>query len=279
MSFARFLVLFHFFLVSLLACPTPIFTATNEEIKPARKDFIFKPGQTLEYSVTWLGIPVGRAVIKNIGVTSIKGNNCYLVVVRTFPKGFIRKFYDLEYKVYTFIDQRLLASRRFIKMRKFKNKFNYTVINFDQETGNVSYKSWGAAEFVQISKKRTENLTFKETHKINLGCQDLLSVFFFARVFAKKENEQLTAQVYYQQISWPINIKTGEVFLRDLKDKGSFPAFEIMISSPLNEFIFGRRKFLAVLTNDFWRIPLELKIGTSLGYICATIRKLPNQNL
>jgi len=247
-----------------------------EKIAVVDPDQILKGGQGLEYSIEWLGFPVGRVIIKNIGLTNLKGRPCYLVVARSFPNRFIRRLYDLEYKVYSFIDAENFSSCRFFKIRRFGKQSNYTLIDFDHKNKKATCRSWGLAKFVKISKKNTESLEPKPTQEIDEDIQDLLSAFFYIRLNSRKENSQFEIKVYYQQANWSLTVNTGQVFLREIKGKGSFPAIEVTVSSGLNEYILGRRKFLVTLTTESRRVPLEFKIGTSLGFIRAIIRRLPD---
>ena len=234
-----------------------------------------KAGETLEYSVEWLGIPVGRIILKSAGIVKVKGYTCYYVVARSFPNRFLRRLYDLEYKVYSFIDVRTLSSRRFVKIRRLNKKVNYVAIDFDIENNKASYRTWGTAHFVRLSKKRTEKQEPLPTPSISRGTQDLLSAFFYFRLIPMTQNHSYLISIYYNQANWPLTITTGVPFLREFRKKGIFPAIGISIASDLNEYVLGKHEFSLYLTIDPRRIPIEFKVGTSLGPIHGIIRNPP----
>lgn len=234
-----------------------------------------RAGETLNYSMEWLGIPVGKIILKTAGITTIKGHKCYLVIARSFPNRFFRRLYDLEYKVYSFIDTQSLASRRFVKVRRYNKKINYTVIDFDQEHNKARFRTWGSTQYVKISKKRTDKLVAPPTPTISKGTQDLLSALYYFRLLKISANRAYPVPIYYEQSSWPLFMRTGVPFSRDIRDKGSFPVMEVAITSDLNEYILGKHKFLVFLTVDQRRTPIEFRVGTSMGYIRGIILNPP----
>jgi len=56
-------------------------------ISPPQKEF--RAGETLEYSVEWLGIPVGKIILKNEETAVINGNECYHIAGRVMTNRFL----------------------------------------------------------------------------------------------------------------------------------------------------------------------------------------------
>ncbi len=244
--------------------------------------FISKPEktldtkETLQYSVEWLGIPVGTIILKVEGLENIKGYPCYHITAQVLPNRFLRRIYDIEYKVHTYIDTQSFFTRRFEKIRCINNESNYTVIDFDQEKKEVLFLSKGSNLRVNISPVRNKMEAARPiTNKIPYGAQDLLSSFYYFRLLDIKENQNYPINIYYNQRNWSVNMKVGEPFLREIRKKGSFSVVEVSAGAELNDYILGRRRFTVYLTTDSRRIPLEFKLQTALGPIRAIIQDLP----
>jgi hypothetical protein len=241
-------------------------------IRPPEKSL--KTRETLEYSVEWLGVPVGTIILRNEGIAKLDNHPCYHLSAQSYPNSFIRQLYDLEYKVHSYLDTRTLETRRFIKIRRMNKKFNYVVINFFPEKDKVVYKSWGTTDFVNFSKRR-EEIAVAPTSVIPDGTQDLLSSFYYFRLLKVGRDEAYPVNIYYNQANWPIQMKVENAFLREVRKLGSIEAVNVLIVSGLNDYILGKRKFSVCLSADSRRIPLEFKVGTAMGYIHGLLKELP----
>ena len=254
--------------------------AQNFKGKPQREVITAGPQdslraqETLEYSVEWLGIPVGKIILKTEEIVAIDNRKCYHLSAVSFPNSFLRHLYDLEYQVDTYIDVETLYPRRFTKTRRINKKVNYVVIDFYQRQKKATYKSWGTSDYINISRSRGE-MSIKPTADIPEGTQDLLSSFYYFRLLKIDKGRSYPLNVYYQQTNWQISMNVEKFFLRELRKKGTLETIAVSITSSLNDFILGKHKFLVYLTADSRRIPLEFKVGTAMGPIHGIIQKLP----
>ena len=233
-----------------------------------------KSGEVLEYSVEWLGIPVGTIVFKNEGIVTIRNHDCYHIRAISFPNSFIRKFYDLEYEVHTYIDTKSLSTRRFAKTRRMNNKPNNILIDFYPEEKKVVYKCWGETDFFKISSVRDDS-KIQPTAEIPGDTQDLLSSFYYLRLVQINVNQSYPVNVYYNQANWPLSMDVEGTLIREIRKRGTFGAIKVSIVSDLNNFISGKRGFLVYLTADPRRIPIEFRVDSSLGYLHGIIKAMP----
>jgi hypothetical protein len=246
----------------------------NVKILIGKPESSIRAGETLQYSVEWLGIPVGSIVLRNEGMVNIDGHDCYHLTAASYPNSFIRKLYDVEYKIHSYWDVRLLVSRRFVKIRRMNKKLNYVVINFFPEKRKVVYKSWGNTDFVNFSNLR-DAIVIEPTSEIPEKTQDLLSSFYYFRLSNIEKGGSYPVNIYYCEGNWPIQMKVEDTLVREMRKTGTFEAIDVLIASSLNEYIIGRHKFSVYLTADSRRIPIEFKVGTALGYIHGVIQELP----
>lgn len=233
-------------------------------------------GEILEYSVEWLGIPVGRIILKVEDKRDINNRQCYHIVARAVPNKFLAKIFDVEYTVHTYIDKKTLSTQRFEKTRRIKDKLSYVVIDFNHQKREVKFKTEGFASGVQISKVRQQMETsIPATLKILNGTQDLLSSIYFLRLMEVKENQNYSISIYYDQRIWNLNMKVNRIFFKDIRNIGTFAVLEVYMNSDLITFILGRPNIFVNITTDSRRIPLEFKFVTGLGPVRGIIQNLP----
>ncbi len=225
-------------------------------------------GEKLEYDTEWLGLPVGKAVLKVIGIEKIDNHDCFHIVAEAVPNDFLKRFINLQYKVDTFIDMRLLCSRRFEKLRRMNEGTNHVVIGFDQEAGRASYVSEGGAEAVVLSQDmRALYEKVPVTYDIPYKTQDLVSAFYHFRLLGIKENTDYEVNIYYSERNWKTHFKVGEPYRQDFRKLGTLSIFTVKISSELNDFIIGKRGFTVYFSDDARRVPVEFIFNTAVGPI------------
>ncbi len=249
--------------------------------KPAVKIVIqptlqkFTPGEKLDYVVEWLGIPVGHIFLEVHEMTTFRGRPCYYLSSRSYPNRLFRKIYDLEYRVYSYVDAQTMTTMRFVKIRRINKQFNYVVIDFDQVRHRARYRSWGTSQVANLSGRKAPLIEQQPTSVIKDRTEDLLSAFFYFRTLPCEPGGEYPVNVYYSQSNWPITMKVGQPFVREMRKRGQFQVMNVMITSSLNDFILGKRGFKVCLTVDSRRVPLEFSIGSAVGELRGILRKLP----
>jgi len=255
--------------------------ARNFSAKP-QKIIILPPAKSLplkeelHYSVEWLGLPVGKIIIKTEGIEDINGHRCYHVSAQAFPNSFMKHFYDIEYKVDAFIDTSRLFSRRFSKTRRINNEVNYVLIDFYQEKNEAVFLSEGSNVNFKISPNRDELEELNPaTDKIPYGTQDLLSALYYFRFQEIKEETNYSINIYYNRRNWKMNFVTKKPFKKEMRKVGIFNVVEISPVAELNDYILGKRKFSVYFTTDSRRIPIMFVLNTAIGPMRGVIQKAP----
>ncbi|MDP3732250.1 MAG: DUF3108 domain-containing protein [Candidatus Omnitrophota bacterium] len=233
-------------------------------------------GERLEYSVEWLGVPVAKIRLKVEGITTINNYECYHITAEVFPNRFFQRFYDLEYKVDSYIDKLSFLPIRFEKVRRLNKQANYVTIDFDHERNEAKYKTWGSTLFINISpmRQKLETINPTTTHILK-GTQDLFSSFYYFRIFKIEEGQSYPVNIYYGQRNWLVKMNVDKPFFREMRKKGIFAAVKLSPISELNDYILGKRNFFVYLTIDSRRIPLEFGLNTAMGPIRGIIENPP----
>lgn len=233
-------------------------------------------GETLTYSVEWLGIPVGKVILKTEGVQKIDNRQYYHITGTAKPNSFFRTFIDLEYWVDSYFDTELHTSRRFEKNRRLNEKSNHVLIDFDPTKNEATFNTEGASESYAISSARPSlEAANPDTNKIPKNTQDLLSCLYYFRLLDLKEGENHAVNIYYSKKNWVLNFKAEKPFLRYIHKKGSPIIFKVAPNSDLNSLILGSNKFYVYFTADSRRIPIEFSFNTGIGLVKARIEEIP----
>ncbi len=265
-----------FFILPILVCAQN-FSGNTSDVAIAAPERSLKIGETLQYSVEWLGVPVGRITLYVDGIKKIDGNDCYHIVGRAKPNRVISKFYDVEYTVHTYIDVKNGYTVRFEKTRRMNNQVSYVEIDFDHKKNEALYRQSGSAPMWELSEVHDQVAnSVPVTIKIFDGTQDLFSSLYYLRLLDLKQGQQRTINIYYEQRSWTLNAYIGVPFVRDIRHKGSFAVFEATLTSNLSKLVLGKSNMTVYLTADSRRIPVEFKFGTSLGTIRGIIQNMPD---
>lgn len=224
----------------------------------------------------WLGIPVGKIILKVVGIEDILGTSCYHITADAAPNKFFATFYDVQYTVHTYMNKNTFLPVRFEKTRRIKDKSTYVRIDFDRRNHKAEYRVEGDAPFVHISELRDKMDKEKPTSsQILHEAQDLFSSFYYLRLLRLKEGGSYTINIYYAQRSWPVQIKIGTPFLKEFHKKPSKVLFPAYMTSQLNDFILGKRSIVVYFTADSKRIPIEFQMGTGIGALHGLIQNLP----
>lgn len=235
-----------------------------------------KIGETLSYSVEWLGIPVGQAILKVEGREFIGQHECYHLSAQAIPNKFLRRIIDLEYQVHSWLDTQLLSSRRFEKIRRMNKKSSHVIIEFNPQENKAVCNESGDAPTKKISSLRESLVAIRPaSEEITQKTQDLLSSFYYFRLLETKPEETMKVNIYYSRRNWEVSLKTGRPFRKDIFKKGTFEVFPVYPESELNDFILGKRGFSVLFSTDSRRIPLELNFPTGIGLIKARLQDLP----
>ncbi|TRZ93986.1 DUF3108 domain-containing protein [bacterium] len=236
-------------------------------------------GETLQYSVEWLGLPVGKIVLKVEDLKEAGGRQYYHISARTFPNRFFIKFYDVEYRWNTYVRRENLEPYRFVKIRRINNNILEVIVDFDQKNHRATYRHFaphGKAEVIAFPSMRKEIVnSCKTIVPLPEDTHDLVSSLYYFRLMDIRENKDYSINVFYGQAGWNTDLKISKPYLKDFYKKGSFKIFEVSPRSDLTNLILGRRELTLYFTTDSRRIPIMITFNTAIGQFRAVAENLP----
>lgn len=275
-----------FFLITFLISNPLISSAQNfkgnpdeAEIQKPQKELTVE--ETLVYSAEWLGIPMGRIVLKIEGIKTINNRQCYHISASAIPNRVFRRFYDVEYRVSTYLDKDTLLPQRFEKLRRIGDNYNYVTIEFNYKKNEATFTystpkgDVEIVEFPSLRKVVWKNET--SVNKIPDSVQDLFSSLYYFRLLDIKEGKEYKINITYGSGIWSVKVKIDKPFLKDIYKKGTFGVIKVNPSSDLNLYILGKHKVTVYFTCDSRRIPVEFSLSTAIGYVRGKIQNIPGQ--
>lgn len=133
---------------------------------------VFFPGEIIEYEVSFMGIRLGRIIIKSIEETDLKGNRVNFANVEMKSNLGI-PFVSLHAIFESWMEKNLTHSHRFVGSTK-QSDDTWRIEKFDiqYERNLIQYELWN-------NQKLEEKRNIEYDKKINDGC----SLFFFARQY------------------------------------------------------------------------------------------------
>lgn len=258
----------------------PLF-AQNFAARPPQKILLAEPqgslviGETLEYTVEWLGIPSGKITFKVAGIVNYQGRECYHLKLLAVPNSFFARFYDVEYNVESFVDVKQFYPYYYQKRKRFRNDLSSETIEFDRLANTAKTTVSGMTEAV-INSPLKSKIKQPRTSRISEKSLDSLSAVYFLRLQEIAPDQEIQFFIYQDFSDWQFKVKPGVPYLRDLRKIGSLAVIELTPESKLTGFVFGRNTAGIYLTADSRRIPIEFSVNTAIGSIRVRLKKIPD---
>ena len=210
-------------------------------------------GETLRYTVSWLGIKAGELVMQ---VNKIAGSqDTFTIEVTARSAGLLAVFYPVEDHFRTLVQGRMRLPRRHEMQQKEGRRVNSKLTLYDQEKFRVSHR---------------KNDEPADIYQLDGSVQNEFSSFFFMRAlsfagdapmivptFADKKRHEVVVTVEGKEEQESVLGKKNIIKVQPrLKFKGLYEK----IGDPL-----------VWLTDDAWRIPTKIKAKIVIGSLTAEL--------
>lgn len=220
------------------------------------KPLPFAVGEKLTFDITWMGISAATATLEVFEKTKYKGNEVYHIVSTARSSKFISTFYPVDDRVETFIDAKEIFSY-LLKVRQREGRYKS-----DKETefDHVNHKAY----YRKVNSK-------EEVFNIPPKVQDALSCYYYFRTL---DNIDVGKSVFIDTFE---NKKTWQLEVQVLgREKIKTPAgeFNTILVKPLLKFkgvFINKGDVYLWVTDDYRRIPVQMKSKVIIGYFTATL--------
>ncbi len=229
----------------------------------AQKTVVMKPGEELEYEVSFYNIKLGKIRVVTEESVDYKGTKVYRAKAYMDSYSGI-PFVDLHTIYSSWIDPTISFSHNFEgSMKMDATRWAFQRIVFDYANEQIINEKW--EDKVQIEKLITKN-----TQKVNDGC----SLFFLARQYAGMKRTV--------KIPTLIDTKIGTTYINFIgkKENVSIPANKYPIRTVYFdgradwEGIYGLSgKFEGWFSDDEARVPIRAKMNVYVGNVVIELIK------
>jgi len=210
----------------------------------------FRKGEFLKFDIRYGPVKAGHAYMEIPDIVQINGRSTFHVVSRAESNKFFSSFYKVRDRVESFIDSSGIFPWRFEKHLR-EGKFSADVVNIFDQTN----------QFV---------ITRKDTHKVPLYVQDVLSAMYFVRTQNIRLGEHLSVDNFSDGKNFPLEVK----ILKKEKVRVKAGKFSCFVVEPIlkSTGIFKQKGRLKVwMTEDQTHTPVMMKSEIVVGSIVAEL--------
>jgi hypothetical protein len=218
---------------------------------------VLRVGEKFIYEVSWFGIHSGYITLTVKEIVNINATPTYHIVATAQPNSFFRFFYDVEYKVDTYLDVNRLRPLSFHKQRRLNQKVTIEKIEFDYAK-NIAHWTYSDPKI-------------KKDLVITKNLQDLLSSLYYFRIQEISLGKKHYLDIFYNGNIWPVTLLAEKYLKINLPGRIKINAIVTKPISSLSTYITGFPKFEAFLTCDKERTPVLFKMPTRIGSLYGVL--------
>lgn len=232
------------------------------DFKSAEDRLTLKPGEKLVYSVRWMKLPVGKAVLHVKDIIDVDGTPAYQITTYTKANRLIRLIYKVDDKVTSYVAVEGFRPLKFQKRLREGRRKKDELIDFDWERKEATYYE-GKGE--KQKKRRTIPITE--------GTQDTLSCIYFLRSLPLQIGKECTMRVATEKKCWDVVITPIKKTKINLRNAGKFDA---LLIEPTVDFegLFVHDRKLRIWLEEETKIPLMMVADIPIGSIVLVLSEI-----
>jgi hypothetical protein len=224
----------------------------GDNIKAQDNDFPFKPGEKLTYTLKWIFIPAGEAVMEVLPFETVNGIKAHHFLLTVRSNSFVDQFYKVRDRVDAYTDIGMNHSILYKKKQLEGTTRRDIIVNFNWDKKKASYTNF--------EEKR-------DPIEIPPGTFDPLSAFYYARLFDFKNNSIIERPVTDGKKS----VVGKAVIIKRETIKLKIGTFDTYLMEPEVEHIGGvfekskGAKIQLWVTADQRQIPVKIRSEVIVG--------------
>jgi hypothetical protein len=253
--------------VLLLTFLAIVYPATGNEMEtPAgaphnpRSVPVFQPGERLEFSISWMGINAGSAILEVGSEVRIGEEKAYHITSTARSNDFISRFFPVEDRVETFMDPERLFPLKFLLHQREGRRVKERQVFYDQVRHKVTQLEEGKEEIFEIEP----------------GAQDALSALYFFRTLPiPSPGESVIIKVHEGDKNWDLEVRILDKERIDAP-VGSFNTVKTIVKARYEGVFMNKGDITVWFTDDPRHVPVQMQSRVVIGSVKAT---LVSQNL
>lgn len=186
------------------------------EVELERPSAQLQVGESLSYSVRWLGINVGKIFYKVVGIEEFAGEKAYHIKINVRTNRYLNRIFKVDDEFHSYISLKDLKPLCF-KSRRREGKYRaQTLTIFDYKNGKIKFHS-----LLDNSRKEAS---------LQEGVYDMVSAFIHFRTMEIKSDE-INIAVIHRAKRWDVNVKIIKKGILELRGHGIQPVFLVNLKA------------------------------------------------
>jgi hypothetical protein len=215
----------------------------------------FQPGERLRYTLSWLGISAGAAVMEVTDLAASAEGAAFRLITSAQSNQFISAFYPVDNRVESVVDaDRLLPERLLFRRREGRRKNDFDV-TFHHHEGAVTAIKDGVPSRIPIPP---------ETH-------DALSCLYYIRSLPSLvPGASVFMNVHHNNKNYRLEVRV-EGIERLRGPWKETEAVKVLAVMPFQGIFLNEGNIRIWLTNDARHVPLKMRAKVIIGSVEATL--------
>lgn len=212
--------------------------------------------------MAWNKIPVGRIIAWVGDIKKYRGNDVYIVTLKTESNKFLSKIYKVEDTYTTYIDVNTMTSRRYEADRKEGNYRKHVVVEYDFDEKKATYTNLtdGSVKYCETKE----------------DVQDPLSAMCYFMTLPVSLNDEINITINLNEKNYELYGRVESLDVIRLRELGSFPAFRLRPYAVLRGERVKKGRGYMYFAASKKRYPLYGALWTPFGKVTATLRTIEN---
>jgi hypothetical protein len=214
----------------------------------------FEPGETLEYSISWLQVEGGQMTLKTTRETAPDGVGLHRIVLSAQSNDLVSTFYRVRTRYETWVDVR-----------------DFQPVRFEKHAREGRYESDEVEEFdlsLRVASWRDERTP------LPARIQDIISSFYWLRTQPLVPGQSVHVETFSRGKVYGLSAVV-EGRERVETDAGAFDAFRIQpqLREDGSSEDRNRGRLFLWVSDDARRLPVMLRTILPIGAVTARLRK------
>lgn len=220
----------------------------------------FKPGEKLEFEVTWFNIKGGVATMEVDGFDEFEGQSALHLKTTAVSSKAFSMFIKVEDVGESWIHPTGLYSLGYVTNQKEGGRKEFQRVVLDNEAG-VAHSYRKIEKKNDKVKRKDQELKMARTH-----VQDALSMFYYFRAFDLADGDKLETHVHTSRKTWEFSVKV--VGKEKIKTPvGTFDTLKLRPSVRYKGKPQNKGTMTIWVTDDARKIPVKLSSDVKIGKV------------
>ncbi|MDH4183003.1 MAG: DUF3108 domain-containing protein [Nitrospinota bacterium] len=225
----------------------------------------FRPGESLLFDISWMGIQGGEGKLSVLEETSLRGHKVYTLEIKATSTGWVRSLYPVDDRTISFFDIKGNFSRK-VDISIAENRYRKKkIIEFHQEQGKAYY---------------SVNQDPPEEFEIDKSSQDSFSALYALRTMRPSVSVGAVIMIPIFEDKTRYLLEVRVIRKERIECTEGFVDTVVIEPKLKTEGIFSRKGSMTVwLTDDEYLTPVRMQSKVLIGSFEATLKTHRGANI